>query len=358
MGSIELLFGLRKEGESEGLWVGHSVFQLPVTVQRYKGSPEALVLAYLYQFASGFSFHSDKPVVIEFSISQEKIAERTGLSLRVLPGAIQELEADKCIRVERTRDERGRVTLSVYLLLHSTTQEPLWTTPNIWGVCHQNGDRPFITAPKELLKVLMQLQPGARAVYLSALSMASVRIKMSFKVTPEDWKAETLLGRNAFNRGKKECVKRGLLKYNRQVLTLHDPATGKPSTKERQQRVYHKDAQWKFSLDDITGTEWQKVAEDLFKRSFTVGAAGWTHTTPDNICPFCKEGRAFTMHFEHSQWKCHQCRERGRIFQLLQRVQQEPQAQRVREYITAVLAPEKETADTRTAVLAGSVEDI
>jgi len=356
---LELLFGLRKEGEREGLWMGHSVFQLPVTVHRYKGAPESLVLAYLYEFASGISFYSSEPVVIELKVSQGKIAEKTGLSLRAVPAAIQELEADGCIRVVRTRNkETGQVELNVYLLLHSTTKEPLWTTPNIWGVCHQNADRPFITAPKELLKVLMPMQPGGRAVYLAALSLASRKVTMSFVVTRQDWKAETLLGKNSFNRGVKECVKRSLLKYKRQTLTLHDPATGKPSMKQRGERVRHADADWKFKLDEITGDQWQRVAERLLKREFTAGANGWTHTRPDDFCPFCKEGRAFTINFEHSQWKCHQCRARGRMFQLVQRVLRETQAQRVREYITAVLAPEKETADTRTAVLAGSVEDI
>ena len=357
VGGLELLFGLREEGEREGLWVGHSVFQLPVTVHRYKGAPEALVLCYLYELASGISFYSDKPVVIELKVSQEKIAEKTGLSLRAVPGAIQELEADRCIRVERTRDETGRVTLNVYLLLHSTTKEPLQTTPKIWGVCHGNADRPYITAPKELLKVLMLMHPSGRAVYLAALHLASVRQSMSFGVTRETWKSEILLARNAFNRGVKECAKRGLVKFKRQKLTVNDPTTGKPSMKARGERVRHADALWQFNLDAITTDQWQRVAERLLKRQLTVNASGWTHTTADGLCPFCAEPRCFTMNFERSQWKCHHCNESGRMFQLVQRVLRETQAQRVREYITETLAPERQT-DSPVAVLAGSVSDI
>ena len=353
MSGLELLFGLREEG----LWVGHSVFQLPVTVHRYKGAPEALVLCYLYELASGISFYSEKPVVIELKVSQEKIAEKTGLSLRAVPGSIQELEADHCIKVERFRDEEtGQVKLNVYLLLHSTTQEPLVCSPKVWGICHQNADRPYITAPKELLKVLMLMHPSGRAVYLAALHLASVRQSMSFSVTRETWKSETLLARNAFNRGVQECVKRGLVKFKRQKLTVNDPATGKPSMKVRGERVRHADALWQFNLDAITGDQWQRVAERLLKRQLTVNASGWTHTTADGLCPFCKEPRCFTMNFARSQWKCHHCNEHGRMFQLVQRVLRETQAQRVREYITETLAPEQQAEPT--AVLAGSVSDI
>jgi ribosomal protein L37AE/L43A len=354
-GGLELLFGIKKEGEKEGLWVGHSVFQLPVTVHRYRGGSEALVLSYLYERASSVSFFSEKPVVIELKVSQETIAERTKLSLWAVSQAINSLDADRCIRVERVRDNNGLVRLNVYLLLHSTTQEPLTCSPRIWGVCLQNADKPFITAPKELLKTLVQMQPSGRAVYLAALTLASVRISMSFTVTREEWKSETLVARNAFNRGVKECVKRGLVNYKRHRLTLHDPTTGRPSTKQRAERVRHAEADWKFKLDDITGEQWQRVAEKLLKREFTVGASGWSHTTSDSLCPFCNEPRSFTIHFANSQWKCHKCGERGRLFPLVQRVLRETQAQRVREYITQILEPEKQT---EAPVLAGSVSDI
>jgi hypothetical protein len=354
---LELLFGLKKEGEKEGLWVGHSVFQLPVTVHRYKGAPESLVLAYLYEFASGISFHSSQPIILELRVSQDKIAEKTGLALRSVPGAIQELEADNCIRVVRTRNEdTGQVELNVYLLLHSTTQEPLRSRPKVWDICHENSVKPYITAPKTLLKSLTPMTPGARAVYLAALSLASVRTSMIFTVTREDWKTETLLGRNAFNRGLKECAKSGLLKYKRNTITLHDPLTRKPSTKTRQQPVYHEGAQWKFNLDAITADEWQRVAERLLKRSVTVSASGWTNTTADGLCPFCTHARSFTMHFDHSQWKCHHCGKRGRMFQLVQQVLRESQAQRVREYITEVIGPAQSEAPQLVTVADGHAE--
>jgi hypothetical protein len=359
MGSLSELFGLAV-GDA-GFWVGHSVYQLPVTVQRYRGGAESLVLCYLYERASGISFYSEKPVLLEVRVSQKKVAEKTGLSLWSVSQAVNSLEADKCIRVERVRDtETGQVELNVYLLLHSTTAEPLKSSPRLFGVCHQNADRPYITAPKETLKVLTQLQSGVRAVYLAALSLASLRQSLSFVVTREDWKTQTLLGKNAFNRGLKECTKRGLVKYKRQTLTVNDPVTRKPSTKSRREIVKHDgpDVKWRFSLDAITADQWQRVAEKLLHRDFTVNASGWTHTRPDDFCPFCKEARSFTMNFAQSQWKCHHCDARGRMFQLVQRVLRETQAQRVREYITAVLAPEIETADTRPAVLAGSVSDI
>src|SRR5262249_24469035 len=150
------------EGEKEGIWIGHSVFQLPVTAHRYRGNSEALVLCYLYELASGLSFYSEKPVVIELKVKQEKIAEKTSLSLWSVSQAVNALEADHCIKVERFRDgERGQVKLNVYLLLHSTTREPLRCSPNIWGVCLQNEDKPYVTAPKELLRSLIPMQPSS-----------------------------------------------------------------------------------------------------------------------------------------------------------------------------------------------------
>jgi ribosomal protein L37AE/L43A len=177
------------------------------------------------------------------------------------------------------------------------------------------------------------------------LSLASVRKSLSFVVTPEDWKLATLLGKNSFNRGKKECVKRGLLSYKRQKLTLNDPVTRKPSVKTRGERIIHADPKWKFSLDAIKPEEWQKIAERALNREFTVNASGWTHSRADNLCPFCQEPRAFTMNFERSQWKCHHCEEKGRMFQLVQRVLRETQPQRVRDFISETLAEKPVTQE-------------
>src|SRR5580704_2461336 len=87
--------------KQDGFWTGHSIFQVPVRILNYKGTVEALVLLYLYELANERSYYSEAevPMLIEVPVKEEKIAERTGCSLRSVRLAIDVLDADRCIRV-------------------------------------------------------------------------------------------------------------------------------------------------------------------------------------------------------------------------------------------------------------------
>jgi hypothetical protein len=175
------------------------------------------------------------------------------------------------------------------------------------------------------------MNASGRQVYLTALAMASKRVSTSFGVSRENWKTESLLGRNAFDRGVKECAANGLLIYRRYVLTLN--ATSRPK-----ERIEHENPRWKFDLNSVTVEQWQKVCEALLKRTFIVGDSGWSHATRESLCPFCTEPRSFRLNFKDSKYLCNndKCGRFGRMGQLVQRVLRVTQMSEAKKFIQAV----------------------
>jgi hypothetical protein len=349
--SLQMVVGNRVSEEQGELWIGHSRYQLSNRVLNYKGKAEAMVLVYLYERAEGFSFYSHDPVVIKIEVKEETIATRTGLNRSNVSRSLIPLEADGAIKVSRERDPlTHQIVTSVYLLLHSQTGNPLLSSPGIWGVCHQNFDRPYIVAPKETREKLKVMTPSGRQVYLTALSLASKNVQMSFRIGREEWKAEARLGRNAFDRGVKECVAKKLLTYSRYTLTLHDPKTGEPSKREKHEFIRHEDAKYKFDYRNVTAAQFQRVIQRLLNREFTVNASGWTHTRPDNVCPFCKEGRSFSVNFTEQKYKCHHCERYGKLGHLVQQVKRYPKWAHVKQYIREVIDVTKTAAEAHAGI--------
>ncbi len=311
----------REQKQCGDFWKGHSLFQVPYRVVGFKGEAEALVLIYFYERAAAVSFYSEKEILIEIKVKEETVAERTDLSLRAVSYAIASLEAAGCIRVVRPKPDAvtGRRSINVYLLLHGETKEPLTSQPRVYGICHANFEKPYITVNKEILKTVRQMKKPGRACYLAALGMASVKLRTSFGVTREQWKAETLLGKNAFNVGVKECKTKKLLTYKRGTLTLHDPATGKPSERVRG-RIEHDNPRWKFDLNTVSAEVWRATIERLVKRPFIMGNSGWTHATRETHCPFCREVRSFRVNFGTAEYQCRHCERYGRLGKLVQKL--------------------------------------
>lgn len=310
----------REQKQIGNFWTGHSLFQISHRVMAFKGESEALVLIYLYERAAAVSFYSEKEILIEIKVKEETVAERTGLGVRTVIRAIETLEAAGCIRVVRPKPDAvtGRKSINVYLLLHGETKEPLMSRPKVYGICHHNFEKPYITVHKETLKTVRQMTKPGRACYLAALSAASLRLRTSFGITREQWKTETLLGKNAFNSGVKECNKK-LLTYKRGVLTLHDPVTGKPSERVRG-RVEHENPRWKFDLNSVSAEVWRATIERLVKHPFIVGATGWSNATRQTYCPFCREVRSFRVNFSAAEFKCYACQRHGRLGKLVQKL--------------------------------------
>ena len=330
--------------QRDEFWSGHSRYQIPMRILGYKGQNESLVLAYLYERASSISFYSAEAVLIEIKIKEQTIAKKTGISQAAVSKAIRSLEADRAIRVHRHQDSvTKRTKTSVYVPLHSETAEPLTCSPSTYGVCHQNFDRPYITAVKETREKLLQMSPAGRQVYLSALAMASVRVHTSFGVNRDDWKTKTLLGRNSFNRGLQQCVTDGLLSYRRYTLTLNDPRTKKPSDRVVA-RIEHENPRWKFDLNAVTADEWHKVCEALLKRKFIVGESGWSYSTRESTCPLCAEERGFRVNFAEKNFQCHKCARFGKLGQLVQRVLRVTKMSEAKDYIKSVIAQQQAVA--------------
>ncbi len=135
--------------------------------------------------------------------------------------------------------------------------------------------------------------------------------------------SESLLGRNAFNRGLKICKRAGLLSYKRYIVTLNDPRTGKPSARTTRERTEHEAPRWKFDLNSVKPTEWLTVVEDLLKRKFIFnGDDFWSVTQRGNWCPFCKTEKTFCINVNVAAYKCfnEKCPQpTGRLGQLVQR---------------------------------------
>jgi len=323
---------MRAEGEKklvDAFWKGHSRFQVSHRVLSFKGRAESLILIYLFQLANSYSNVHIRVAVIELKVKAEKIAQMTGLSPQAVYPALATLQAAGCIRIVPRTDPITKLTItSIYLLLHPTTGEPMYSTGGEYGICASNWERPYLTLLKDSLPTLVQMTPAGRAVYLSAMAEASVRVRTSLAIRKQDWQKESLLARNAFGRGFLECLKKKLLTYSckKQVLTLNDPATGKVSErwKYEHQRVAHDNPQWKFDLNKVSGEEWRATIERLLKHQFFVGQNGWTHATREVFCPFCKEPRSFSVNFGTAQYRCHagKCGDAatGRLGQLVQRV--------------------------------------
>ena len=324
-----------KEQKQVGeFWKGHSLFQVPHRVVAFRGESEALVLLYFYERAAAVSFYSEKEILIEIKVKEETVAERTGLSLRAVSYAIATLEAAGSIRVVRPKPNAvtGRRSINVYLLLHGETKEPLTSRPRIYGICHANFEKPYITVHKEIVKTVRQMTKPGRACYLAALAVASVKLRTSFGITREHWKAETLLGKNAFNTGVKECRTKKLLTYKRGLLSLHDPVTGKPSERVRG-RVEHENPRWKFDLNKVSAETWRATVERLMKRRFVLGSSGWSNASRETYCPYCKEPRSFRLNFATAEFKCHACARYGRLGKLLQKLLCTTRMDEVKEFI-------------------------
>jgi hypothetical protein len=327
----------REREKQESFWTGHSIFQVPVRILNYKGTVEALVLLYLFELANERSYYSEAqvPVLIRVEVKEEKIAERIGCEVRSVRLAIDVLDADRCIRVVHQRcPVTGRRQTSVYLLLHSQTAEPLLCSPRLYGVMHQNSDRPYITCPKETRTKLAGMQKPGRQTYLTALLLVSMRQNTTLTISTAEWMKETLLGRDAFYDGLRECKKTKLLKYERGKLTVLDPMTGEPSTRTKRTLSYTSDTNWKLlKLADITETQWAAIVQRLLKRELVIGSSGWTVAGVNDLCPFCHRPRAFRVHYGNAKYSCEECGSFGRLGQLVLRVLRVPQWEHVRQYI-------------------------
>ena len=319
-------------------WCGHSLIQIPSRLLDYDGGAETMVLVYLYERAEDISFRKETKKEIRIQVGVETIMKRTGYQDRQVRRALDTLDADKCIRVEHTRDEAGRVKTHVYLLLHSQTAEPLIGSPRIFGVCQQNRETPFITAPKELRELMMKMKAPGRRFYLGALSLGSERQSMSFFIQRDDFLSASRMGVSWFYAGLSECRKLKLVSYEKETLTLNDPRTGEPSQRHARELVYDKNTNWKFRLDDITGPQWEQIIKRAWKREFIVGSSGWTVSGVDDLCPFCGENRGFSMCYRLAKYSCKKCDRFGKLGQLLRSILRVTQWEQVRQYIRETIA--------------------
>jgi len=331
----------KEEKNQDGFWAGHSIYQAPLRILVYGAEVEALTLVYLYERANDISFNcaSLEPVEIKIPVTEETIARKIGYDVRQVRRALDTLDADKCIRVVPNRNPNtGKWESSIYVLLHSTTGKDLMCSPSLYGVCHQNSDLPFITLLKETRELIKGMQKAGRQHYIAAQALASARQSTSFKVTHAEWRAEAMLGRNAFFAGLRELRKNKLLTYKRGLLTLNDPVTKEPSKRTKRVLVYDKATNWEFKFDAVTEQQWAATMKRLLKREFVLGASDWTVSGGDDLCPFCHNARGFRVNYKESKYQCKVCGRYGRLGQLVRSILRVTQWEHVRQYIRETIA--------------------
>ena len=332
----------------DSFWTGHSRFQVSPRVLSFRGRAESLVLVYLFQLANSYSNSRIKIALIELKVKGETIAKKVGLSPRAVYSALATLEAAGCIRIVKRRDSTTKLdTTSIYLLLRSEDGKPMWTTGgnDAYGICAANFEKPYITLPKTTLEIMVQMKPTARAVYLAAMGLASVRVQTSFTIRKEDWQKESLLGRNAFGRGKLECERMKLLTFSsrKQILSLNDPLTGKSNARVAHERIEHANPVWRFDLNTVPPDVWKLTIERLMRREFYVDHSGWTVAGKGVYCPFCKKARGFSVNYVKSGFKCHKCNVFGKLGQLVAKVLR-VKMKSAKRYIAEQMPPQKPAA--------------
>jgi hypothetical protein len=131
---------------------------------------------------------------------------------------------------------------------------------------------------------------------------------------------ETRLKERTFNHGLKACRDAKLITFDGEWLTLLDPRTGKPTERYKCPvvRIKHSDPKWQLDFKQVTPQEWQGMIEQCMKEKFQAYInTEWSATRPDTLCPFCKNGRAFTVNFIEARYLCHECKKTGMLGSLL-----------------------------------------
>lgn len=200
--------------------------------------------------------------------------------------------------------------------------------PGEYGLLSSNSNDPhfsFITIPRASLdKIDFMKHAAEKSVYIAALALASKAMHEVIHVDRSLWQELSHLGRNAFSEGVKCCKTKKLFSYSKKILTLFDPLTGKPTERWRSPREWidHENPTWKFDLRKITPEQWHVIAEKLFHQTFP-DVDGWTPTTKELRCPFCKQHDTFAVNFHLSRYKCHNddcLGQKGMLGQLVKQV--------------------------------------
>lgn len=279
----------------------------------------------LYRQGAGVSYGSiESGLDVSFKARVDTKAEASHLSPRSVKGAFRRLERDGFLVRRNQKSESGRFKAARVYLLNPQTKERLLTRPGEYGLLSSNANDEhfhFITVPRASLDAINGMKhASSKAVYLSALCLASKAMEECVLVRRSLWQELSQLGRNAFSRGLRYCTGKKLFSYKKGVLTLHDPLTGKPTERWRSERVriQHENTVWRFDLNEVTPEQWRAVVERLLKQAIPA-ADKWT-LSKEIPCPHCGKAGAFSVNFSVAGYICHGCKEKGRLGQLVQRV--------------------------------------
>jgi hypothetical protein len=364
------------------LWVGFSRFQVPAVVKLLLtdstcSKSTALVYAVFYALGGKVASRSytEKEVVV--SAKLKTLASITGLSEGTIKKCLKELRDRNLIEKwnRRARTKLGKMGSNKYALLHPLTGEHLrvnFEKGMKTGLCFSNGIDIYVAMPHYPFRkagVVSRMTVPEQNGYLSAMVLGSEHKSMRFPVVKIEWRQTANLTRKALNPAVDYLEEQGLLHFDGKTLTLYDPETRDESVRwaeERGQRLRVKGTKSDFDYDAVTAEQWQTVLQEVLHRHFESG--GWTGRSP---CPFKHHHRdCFSVNLQLGCFNCFGCDVKGKLSKLVRLVNGTDNTQ-TRLFIASlcgvtleewkeepVKLPEEETADTRTAVLAGSIADI
>jgi len=280
---------------------------------------------HLYALGAGVSYRSHESgydvgirVKMKTKAKDSKAENTTNLSLRAVVSGFNQLEADGCIQ---RRKEKG-YRLKIIYLLDPQTRKRLQTHPMSYGLFSSNAEEEcfsFITLPRDCLKAIDQMKHASeKGIYLAALALASKERNEIVAVDRSLWQKLANVSKNTFTAKLKTLIRKKLLSYRRGVLILHDPMTGKPSERWRNERefIYHENAKWAFDLNGVKPEEWHTVLEKALRQTIPF-FNGW-QTVKDFGCPFCGAVGKFSLSFDDAGFRCRACRDgHGKLGQLV-----------------------------------------
>jgi hypothetical protein len=285
------------------LWKNHYQFEVPAQVLSYKGQAPAHVTMLLYSHADGTYRKSATEYDLVLKVGVEAKAKAGKLSDDSVERSFKRLQQDRIIRRHKQRQSvkyPGAYSAPRITFLIPGTDRPLQTIPSKEGLLTANGVD-CIVIPAESLQAIKDMgrkNTAAKAVYLSALFLATKGLAETVYVKKEGWQRLSRLERCAFSRGLKYCTRRSLLTYKANVLILNDAHTGKPTEQWEDTGVWdgEPDLNWEVNFDDISDDQWSQLLRAEFG-DFDIG------------CPQCGEVKKFGI--EVPVFNCFNCGTKG-----------------------------------------------
>jgi len=311
--------------DSERAWIGFSRFQVPTVIAREGTLPgvEAIVLLVLFRLANATTVFRETEARIRVSI--RRLVTLTGLADKTVRRALEELEANKFLTVQRSRKKNdSQFGSNTYTLLHPEMGHPLKVEQSR-GICHLNG-LSYFPVPSDVVRCLGRLRLSERFLYIALLIVAGRNESLTFTAATPILAKLAGLSPKTLALSLKGLELAGLIiREAKGRYTLCDPVTREPANRcargKDNPRNWTIDGKNALDYDDLTAPQWKLVIDACFKHSYIYAEKGWTARAR---CPFHSgDGKpTFSFNFEEGAFICHskKCEAKGKLSRFVKRL--------------------------------------